>query len=83
MSATANEVRFIMAMWPAFFALVKPVTSSAKPTCMNSTRNPVSSNQVKLTLTRRWPVSLASWLMPSCESGTVPSSLAFAPVDPT
>ena len=57
-------------MWPAFFARVRPVTSNAKPTCMNSTRKPVISSQVKLTDTRRWPVSLASWLMPTWDTGT-------------
>ena len=35
-------------MWPAFFARVSPVTRNAKPTCMNSTRKPVMSSQVKL-----------------------------------
>ena len=61
MSATANEAMFIIIMWPAFFALVRPVTRKANPTCMNSTRKPHMSIQVKLTDTRRRPVSLASW----------------------
>ena len=54
-NATANDVRFIIIMWPAFFARVSPVTSKAKPTCMNSTRKPVSNSHTKLTLMRRWP----------------------------
>ncbi len=57
-------------MWPAFFARVRPVTSNAKPTCMKSTRKPVMSSQVKLIEIRRCPVSLASLLIPTCESGT-------------
>ena len=39
---------FIIIMWAAFFARVRPVTKNAKPTCMNSTRNPVTSVHVKL-----------------------------------
>ncbi len=58
----ANDVepRFIIIMWPAFFALVSPVTKNAKPTCMNSTKKPVMSNQAKLMDTRRCPASLAN-----------------------
>ena len=66
----ANDARFIIIMCPAFLARVNPVTRSAKPTCMNSTRKPVSSSQLKFTDTRRCPVSLASVLMPTCDSGT-------------
>ena len=55
MKATAKAAMFIIIMWPAFFALVRPVTRKAKPTCMNRTRNPVMSSQVKLIDTLRWP----------------------------
>ena len=48
---------FIIIMWPAFFARVRPVTKNAKPTCMNNTRKPVISVQVKLIETPRWAVS--------------------------
>ena len=82
MSATANDVRFIIIMCPAFFARVSPVTRNAKPTCMNSTRNPVIRSQVKFTETRRCPASLASWLMPTCDMGTVPSDATLALVEP-
>ena len=30
-------------VWAAFFARVSPVSTSAKPACMNMTRNPVTS----------------------------------------
>jgi hypothetical protein len=53
-------------------ALVRPVTRNAKPTCMNSTRNPVRRVHVKLMDTPRWAVSVASWLIPSCDTGTFP-----------
>ena len=57
-------------MWPAFFARVRPVTRNAKPTCMKSTRKPVSSNHVRLIEMPRWPVCVASVCMPACETGT-------------
>ena len=55
-----NDDRFIIIMCPAFFARVRPVTRNANPTCMKSTRKPVTSNHVKLIEIRRCPVSLAS-----------------------
>ena len=70
MNATANAAMFIIIMWPAFFALVSPVTRKAKPTCMNRTRKPVMSSQVKLMEMRRCPTSLASWLIPTWDTGT-------------
>ena len=48
---------FIIIMWPAFFARVSPVTRNAKPTCMNNTRKPVISVQVKLMDTPRRALS--------------------------
>jgi len=50
--------------------MVKPVTKKAKPTCMNNTMKPVMSSHVKLIEIARWPVVLASALIPTCESST-------------
>ena len=61
---------FIIIMCAAFFARVSPVTRNAKPTCMNSTRKPVISVQVKLIETPTCPVWLASVFNPACETGT-------------
>ena len=33
-----KSIRFFMMMLPAFFARVKPVSTIAKPACMNQTR---------------------------------------------
>ena len=57
-------------MWPAFFARVRPVTRNAKPTCMKSTRKPVSSNHVRLIEIARWPVCVARACIPAAETGT-------------
>ncbi len=62
---------FIIIMWPAFFARVSPVTKNAKPTCMNNTKKPLISVQVKLIDTPKRALSLASALMPACETGTL------------
>ena len=62
---------FIIIMWAAFFARVRPVTRNANPTCMKSTRKPQISVHVKLIDTPRCPVSDASALMPGCDSGTL------------
>ena len=62
---------FIIIMWPAFFARVRPVTKNAKPTCMNNTKKPVINVQVKLMETPRWPTSDARPLMPTCVTGTL------------
>ena len=70
MNAITNAAMFIIIMWPAFFALVNPVTRKAKPTCMKSTRKPVRRSQVKLMEILRWPTSLASWFSPTWETGT-------------
>ena len=58
-------------MWPAFFARVRPVTRNAKPTCMKSTRKPVSSSQVKLIEIAQVPGLVGQRVAcPACESGT-------------
>src|SRR5690242_10934756 len=40
--------RFIPIVFTACFARVNPVSTKAKPTCMNMTRNPPSSTQTRL-----------------------------------
>jgi hypothetical protein len=35
-------MKFIIMVWATFLARVKPVSASAKPACMNMTRNPAS-----------------------------------------
>ena len=42
----AGTIMFIAIVWPAFFAWVKPVSTIAKPACMNMTRKPAKSVQV-------------------------------------
>ena len=40
--------KFIMYVWLAFFTRHKPDSTMAKPACMNMTRKPVTSVQMKL-----------------------------------
>jgi hypothetical protein len=74
-------------MWPAFFALVKPVTRNAKPTCMNSTKNPQISSHVKLieipSLLSVCAVWLASLFTPTCDKGTLPADAIGRDPTPT
>ena len=42
-------IRFIAIVLTAFFARVKPVSSIAKPACMNITRKPPTSTQARFT----------------------------------
>src|SRR6266487_1007999 len=44
-------MKFIVMVCAAFFARVKPVSTSAKPVCMNITRKPATSVQTKLMAT--------------------------------
>src|SRR5258706_12820487 len=44
-------MKFMVMVCAAFFARVKPVSTSAKPACMNITRNPATSVQTKLMAT--------------------------------
>src|SRR5437773_5278825 len=41
-------MKFMVMVWLAFLARVKPVSTSAKPACMNITRKPATSVQTKL-----------------------------------
>src|SRR3989442_3162258 len=44
-------MKFIVMVCAAFFARVNPVSTSAKPACMNITRKPATSVQTKLMAT--------------------------------
>src|SRR3982074_3932766 len=44
-------MKFMVMVCAAFFARVKPVSTSAKPACMNITRKPAPSVQTKLMAT--------------------------------
>src|SRR2546427_8723358 len=46
-----HPMKFIVRVCGAFFARVKPVSTSAKPACMNITRKPATSVQTKLMAT--------------------------------
>src|SRR6266550_1469336 len=41
-------MKFMVIVWPAFLERVNPVSTSAKPACMNITRNPATSVHTKL-----------------------------------
>src|SRR6266568_4538910 len=49
--AMPYTMKFIVMVCAAFFARVKPVSTSAKPACMNITRKPATSVQTKLIAT--------------------------------
>ena len=54
-------MKFIDIVWAAFFARVKPVSTIAKPACMNITRKPARSVHTKLMAILLWPtVSITS-----------------------
>ena len=54
-------MKFMLMVCAAFFAREKPVSTMAKPACMNMTRKPASSVQTKLMATLLWPtVSMTS-----------------------
>src|ERR1044072_2881946 len=44
-------MKFIVIVWAAFLARVKPVSTMANPACMNITRNPATSVHTKLMAT--------------------------------
>src|SRR2546428_10831966 len=46
-----TTMKFMAMVCGAFFARVKPVSTSAKPACMNITRKPATSVQTKLMAT--------------------------------
>src|ERR1041384_4628927 len=52
-------MKFIVMVCAAFFARVKPVSTSAKPACMNITRNPATSVQTK------WMATVLASISPS------------------
>src|SRR6266550_1601022 len=49
--AMPYTMKFMVMVCAAFFARVKPVSTSAKPACMNITRKPATSVQTKLMAT--------------------------------
>src|SRR5881392_3868418 len=49
--AMPYTMKFIVMVWAAFLARVNPVSTMAKPACMNITRNPATSVQTKLIAT--------------------------------
>src|SRR2546422_7917372 len=49
--AMPYTMKFIVVVWAAFLARVNPVSTRAKPACMNITRNPATSVQTKLIAT--------------------------------
>jgi len=54
-------MKFIAMVCETFLARQRPVSTIAKPACMNMTRKPVTSVQVMLIATRLWPTALASF----------------------
>ena len=54
-NAVPKIATFIPIVCAAFFSRVKPVSTSAKPPCMNITRAPPMQIQSRLTLTPRPP----------------------------
>src|SRR5258708_27493819 len=48
-------MKFIIIVWLAFLARHRPVSTIAKPACMNITRKPVTKVQTKLIAMRFWP----------------------------
>src|SRR6266850_58316 len=71
-------MKFIIMVCATFFARVNPVSTSAKPACMNMTRKPVSSVHITLIETRLWPANSAT-----SESVGLPASLAVtSPMPP-
>src|SRR5260370_27013397 len=54
-------MKFIDMVWAAFLARQNPVSTRAKPACMNMTRKPVMSVHTMLMATLLWPtVSITS-----------------------
>src|SRR5215831_7682334 len=48
-------MKFMAMVWAAFLARQNPVSTMAKPACMNITRNPVISVQTMLMAILLWP----------------------------
>ena len=53
-------MKFIIMVWLAFLARQRPVSTIAKPACMNMTRKPVISVQTKLIAILFWPIWFAT-----------------------
>src|SRR3989475_3969961 len=70
-------MKFIIIVWATFFARVTPVSTRAKPACMNMTRNPVMSVHMMLMATRLWPAKSAT-----STSVGLPASLAVTSAMP-
>ena len=52
---TPYTMKFIIMVWLAFLARHRPVSTMAKPACMNMTRKPQISVHVKLMAILFWP----------------------------
>src|SRR3954468_18889103 len=68
-------MKFIAIVWLAFLARGKPVSTSAKPACMNITRKPATSVQTKLSDA---PVSATALATSSIFGGAVSAANAMA-----
>src|SRR5450756_2190958 len=76
-------MKFIIMVWAAFRARVKPVSASAKPACMNITRKPATRTQTKLSDTRVWPTAdpiSSSVGLPTTFAGTFAIPPVLSPV---
>src|SRR6266536_3687571 len=64
-------MKFIVIVWAAFLARVNPVSTIAKPACMNITRNPATSVHTKLMATVfAAAAALAAWASESAAGTT-------------
>src|SRR5713226_1346511 len=52
-------MKFIIIVWLAFLTRIRPVSTKAKPACMNMTRYPHTRVQTKLMAILFWPIWLA------------------------
>src|ERR1700675_1236010 len=53
-------MKFIIMVWLAFFARANPVSTIAKPACMNMTRKPVTSVHTKFVAIRLAPTAFTT-----------------------
>src|SRR3989442_6175473 len=68
-------MKFMDMVWAAFLARQNPVSTRAKPACMNMTRKPVNRVQTMLMEILLWPtVSITSWRVGLAGSLTVTSA---------
>src|SRR3954463_8320141 len=76
-------MKFMLIVWAAFLARQKPVSTMAKPACMNMTRKPVSSVHMMLRATLLWPTVVITSGRVGAAASLVGTSLAvpvFSPV---